>query len=247
MYLVPPHAIPDLRREDLISRVEASQVLAGKRSALIDLAQQIHGKGSGAAEAAQKILSDITKDREPLERATKAAERIARYPEALAPLPGEARGFFKAQSPERTAALSQVETFVRALADYGMTAQVERKRIAQEYQAHQDRLRVGIPLPSPRLQAALDSEAQDRVKQLAEPGLQRELTNMELVLRLRLTPADRKAISNGQTSDLSRSLGIKPEAAQQLAKLAVQVKQGREEIRGQERELTRVRGPGRER
>ncbi|MBZ6078885.1 Fic/DOC family protein [Microvirga puerhi] len=110
-----------------------------------------------------------------------------------------------------------------------------------EHQEAQARAKIGIPLPSPALREALASPADERGARLADESMRREFRGLDVALSRRLTNADQRAIASDQLETLSQSLGIKLEAAHEVAILVKQVNAGRVALRAIEQARERTR------
>jgi cell filamentation protein len=118
------------------------------------------------------------------------------------------------------------------------------RRAMSEHRDLQARMRVGVPLPSPELRAALNAPPEQQGERLTSPALKNELGKLELAFHQRFSAADRRAIAKGETEILAQSLKISTETAREVATLVKQVDSGRQLVRTHEQTVLRTRGPG---
>lgn len=240
--LVPARVIPDLTESEVQMRVEASGRLDHRRSEIENLAQKVYG--SSGHDVARGIIQGIETSTAPSMKGTALSDEIKASPESVGPLAGGTKGIFNREDAERQSARAYAVQLAAAAQDYGSAVNVERDRIIRDHREEQRQAKIPIPAPSERLQGALTAEGPERVSRLQEAPIAAEMKRLDQALSQRLTNADRRAIAGDRTDELSKTLGVKPETAQQVAKLFHQVRAGREMVQAQKIEQSRTQsGP----
>lgn len=211
--LVPGRDLPDLREDEIKTRLRKSSLLADKRAEIERLSQLVYGNA---------IALSATTDRVDGPQAGSAAAQDVRTGR-LGPLAGEARGFLRTESPERQTAKAHLPQLAAALEDYGRSADFERHQTETRHREEQHRYRQEIRAPSEGLAAILDAPAHKQAARLnTAPQFRRELDSLVAAINRRLTPADRAALKAGDAGRLSASMGLSRDQAQALARVHAQ-------------------------
>src|SRR4051812_49896901 len=91
-----------------------------------------------------------------------SGERGVVEPERYGALAGAPGRWLRPDSLERQQAKAELIQLSHAVEDYGRALEAERRRVIQEHQAAQKRAQIGVPAPTPMLQAVLDAPDDQR-------------------------------------------------------------------------------------
>lgn len=235
--LVPAVTLPNLN----ISEIRAT-VLQDPH--VTDMGQRINRSAEivyGDASVIQPFKAQALQSRE---QAVIAHDKIKADPEEIASLAGTPASFWRKASPERIEAERNVNDLAYNVEKYGLDFNRRIGQIQEEHRQEQNRQRVEIPAPSPRLAEMLSLKPDEQAAALSKmPELKTELSHLNETMRQRLTHVEHRALKEGNTQVVAKSLHINDEAAKRLGVVYSQVNQAQEVVR-QQRRLEQSKGHG---
>lgn len=211
--LIPGRNLPDLNQAEIRNALSRSARLDEKRAEIERLSVLVYGNAAAVSSSLRNIEDAVT--------GSAAGDDVRAG--KLGPLAGDGKRFLRAESPERQTAKAHMPQLAAAMEDYGRSVDFERHRIEAAHREEQFRQRQEVRRPSEALAIVLDAPPHEQTSRLAaSPELRRELDKISASINRRLNIEERKALSAGNAGELSRSLAVAPEQAENLVKVHAQ-------------------------
>ena len=239
-WLLPPRNPPDLSDAEIAERARSSAVMQRQRETIAAHARITFGHDG----VGDRLIAAVEQNPS---QSTALARSLATNPERYGALAGAPGRWLRPDSQERQQAKAELIQLSHAVEDYGRALEAERPRVIQEHQAEQKRAQIGVPAPTPMLQAVLDAPEDQRNRRLTAASVRDELSRLNLSLHERLSSSERRAIAAGNTASLSHALGVDPSQAIEIAHAVRQVQQTHERTQSLHRPMTRGRTVERDR
>ncbi|WP_322994265.1 BID domain-containing protein [Castellaniella sp.] len=233
--------VPDLTHDEVNSRALEAPRVHGAREQAEALGAAAYGEASGVT----KMIREIDASTSPAALASEKARELRAAPETLGELPGRAGGWLRGPDQERKTALAAVTELANAIDKYGVTLAYERKQVVKEHVAEQKKMAVEIPAPSNALSAVLAMPVEKQANALQNaPVVAKELETLVQASEKRLSQAERRELSSGNTQSLEDRHDTSVARAHRLGKVLQQSTQLHEEHQKQVRQQSLNRNVG---
>jgi len=150
-------------------------------------------------------------------------QQIENDPTSIAPLSGKERFFGEDQA--RKEAQANITRLGQAIENYADASRKARHEITQKHDAEQIRQGQSVELPNRDIQNILSVPKERQLEALANsPQLQNQINTYMQKIDNRLSSSDHRAIRQGDTSQLAKSLNVSENQARTVASTVIQIR-----------------------
>jgi len=215
-YLIPSRAAVALDPEHLSEPLSNASGVRACREEVEHLSRLVYGR-SNVFENELEVIDKGSGDWERVKR------QIETDPASIAPLAGKEKLFGKDYI--RKDAESHLSRLGQAIENYADASRQARHEIMERHEAEQKRMGQSVELPDRDILNILNLPKERQLEALAKsPQLQKQLNDYMIKIDQSLSSAEQRAISQGNTSQLAKSLGVSENHAMAIAGTVNQVR-----------------------
>jgi len=215
-YLIPARSLTSLDPVRLSDRVANTSGVRACREEVEHLSRLVYGRSN----VLENELGAIGKNPQ---EAGRLRQQIETDPSSIAPLAGKEKLFGKDQI--RKDAEAHLSHLGRAIENYADASRQARHEIMQGHEAEQRRLGQVVELPNRDILNILNLPKEQQLEALVKsPELQKQVNDYMTRIDNSLSPAEHRAISQGDTAQLAKSLGVSEFRAKAIVGTVSQVR-----------------------
>ncbi|AGF76311.1 BID domain-containing T4SS effector [Bartonella vinsonii] len=220
--LIPEETLAPLSKNELSEKIAEDACVHTCRQQIQHLSKTVYG----SSKTFNRMMVDIIKNPE---LGQQLSNQIERSPSSVANLVGFDLLCLKTSA--RVNAEEHIEVLCCAVTNFTHAVKHAQKEITQEHQAEQKRRGQKVAMPSKSLQDLLTLPKESQQEGLENnPPLQQELCTLVKNIKGRFSPAEHKAVRDGDHGTLAKSLGVSERKAQEITAIATQAKEAHQQV-----------------